>query len=353
MRSLSALIPFQNARIQGADVLYRGALTKDNPAMRRQLYTRGVMLAVLSATYAAAIQNNPAYRSASVEEQENNWFVPLPDGEAIRVPIPFELGWFVKVMPEKLAQRMIGTADGKAFLDSFIRFMNATMKVDVVPQAVKPFVEAKITNYDSFRGKKVEGDWMKRLEVADRYDERTTDVAKAISEYSNGVLSPIQADHMLRGYSGTSMNYLWQMIDFATNPQASPSLESRQAAEMPVVGTLFARKDGGRKLAEAYEIRDLAEQAAASLRMRLREGTAMEAPERERLTREAGFDQAIEPINQALTALNQRERALRRDVRMGRVTGTQAKPELDNIRARKIELSERVLEIRKRMVPGG
>jgi hypothetical protein len=38
---------------------------------------------------------------------------------------------------------------------------------------------------------------------------------------------------------------------------------------------------------------------------------------------------------------------------MGRVTGTQAKPELDNIRARKIELSERVLEIRKRMVPGG
>jgi len=353
MRSLSALIPFQNARIQGADVLYRGVRTKDNPAMRRQLYTRSVMLAVLSGTYAAAIQNNPAYRSASEEEQENNWFVPLPDGGAIRVPIPFELGWFVKVVPEKLAQLMNGTADGKAFLDSFLRFMNATMKVDVVPQAVKPFVEAKITNYDSFRGKKVEGDWMKRLEVADRYDERTTDVAKAISEYSDGVLSPIQADHMLRGYSGTTMNYLWQMIDFLANPQASPSLESRQAAEMPVVGTLFARKDGGRKLAEAYEIRDLADQAAASLRMRLREGTAMEAPERERLTREAGFDQAIEPINQALTALNQRERALRRDVRMGRVTGTQAKPELDNIRARKIELSERVLEIRKRMVPGG
>jgi hypothetical protein len=353
MRSLSALIPFQNARIQGADVLYRGALTKDNPAMRRQLYTRGAMLAALSMTYAAAIQNNPAYRSASEEEQENNWFVPLPDGGAIRVPIPFELGWFVKVVPEKMAQLMNGTADGKAFFDSFLRFMNSTMKIDVVPQAVKPFVEAKITNYDSFRGKKVEGDWMKRLEVADRYDERTTDVAKAISEYSNGVLSPIQADHMLRGYSGTSMNYLWQMIDFATNPQASPSLESRQAAEMPVVGTLFARRDGGRKLAEAYEIRDLADQAAASLRMRLREGTAIEAPERERLTREAGFDQAIEPINQALTALNQRERALRRDIRMGRVTGTQAKPELDNIRARKIELSERVLEIRKRMVPGG
>jgi len=353
IRSLSALIPFQNARIQGVDVLYRGALTKDNPAMRRQLYTRGAMLAALSMAYAAAIQNNPAYRSASEEEQENNWFVPLPDGGAIRVPIPFELGWFVKVVPEKMAQLMNGTADGKAFFDSFIRFMNSTMKVDVIPQAVKPWAEAKITNYDSFLGKNVEPNWMKRLEVADRYDERTTAVAKGISEYSNGMLSPIQAEHMLRGYSGTSMNYLWQMIDFATNPQASPSLESRQAAEMPVVGTLFARKDGGRKLAEAYEIRDLAEQAAASLRMRLREGTAIEAPERERLNREAGFDQAIEPINQALTALNQRERALRRDVRMGRVTGTQAKPELDNIRARKIELSERVLEIRKRMVPGG
>jgi len=353
MRSLSALIPFQNARIQGADVLYRGAATKDNPTMRRQLYTRGAMLAALSMTYAAAIQNNPAYRSASEEEQENNWFVPLPDGGAIRVPIPFELGWFVKVVPEKMAQFMNGTADGKAFFDSFLRFMESTMKFDVVPQAVKPFVEAKITNFDSFRGKNVEPNWMKRLEIADRYDERTTEVAKAISEYSNGVLSPIQADHMLRGYSGTTMNYLWQTLDFATNPQASPSLESRQAAEMPVVGTLFARRDGGRKLAEAYEIRDLADQAAASLRLRLREGTAMEAPERERLTREAGFDQAIEPINQALTALNQRERALRRDIRMGRVTGTQAKPELDNIRARKIELSERILEIRKRLVPGG
>ena len=353
MRTLSALIPFQNARIQGADVLYRAALTKDNPEMTRQLYNRSVMLAALSMVYAATIQSNPAYQSASDEERENNWFVPLPDGEAIRVPIPFELGWFVKVVPENLARMMNGTADGKVFLESFRRFADSTMKLEVTPQAIKPFQEAMITNFDDFRQKKVEPDYMKRLELADRYDERTSLVAKKISEFSNGQISPVQADHMLRGYSGTSMNYVWQMVEFLSNPQASPSLSGRQAAEMPVVGTLFARKDGGRKLGEAYEVRDLADQAAASLRLRLREGTPIEAPERERLNREMGFDQAIEPINQALTALNQRERALRRDIRMGRVTGTQAKPELDDIRRRKLDLSERVLEIRKRMVPGG
>lgn len=353
MRTLSALIPFQNARIQGADVLYRAALTKDNPEMTRQLYNRSVMLAALSMVYAATIQSNPAYQSASDEERENNWFVPLPDGEAIRVPIPFELGWFVKVVPENLARMMNGTADGKVFLESFRRFADSTMKLEVTPQAIKPFQEAMVTNFNDFTQRPVEQDYMKRLELADRYDERTTLVAKKISEFSNGKISPIQADHMLRGYSGTSMNYVWQMVEFLSNPQASPSLSGRQAAEMPVVGTLFARKDGGRKLGEAYEVRDLADQAAASLRLRLREGTPIEAPERERLNREMGFDQAIEPINQALTALNQRERALRRDIRMGRVTGTQAKPELDDIRLRKLDLSERVLEIRKRMVPGG
>ena len=356
MRTLSALIPFQNARIQGADVLYRAAKPwgkKDNPEMTRQLLTRSAMLAGLSMIYAATVQNNPAYKSASDEERENNWFVPLPDGEAIRVPIPFELGWFVKVVPENLARMMNGTADGKVFLESLSRFIDSTMKLEVTPQAIKPFQEAMITNFDDFRGKKVEPDYMKRLELADRYDERTTLVAKKISEFSNGQISPVQADHMLRGYSGTSMNYVWQFAEFLANPQASPSLSGRQAAEMPVVGTLFARKDGGRKLGEAYEVRDLADQAAASLRLRLREGAPIEAPERERLNREMGFDQAIEPINQALTALNQRERALRRDIRMGRVTGTQAKPELDDIRRRKLDLSERVLEIRKRMVPGG
>lgn len=351
MRTLSALIPFQNARIQGADVLYRALRKPDTPDLRRQLLMRGTMLAGLSMAYAAAIQQNPAYKNATTEEQENNWFVPLPDGEAIRVPIPFELGFFVKILPENLVKAVNKTQEGPIFWDSFVRFLLSTMKVDFIPQAAKPLAEAVVTNYDSFRGRPVTPDWMKRLEVSDRYDERTSLIAKQISELSGNRLSPIQADHMLRGYSGTTMNYVWQFLDFLQNPSASPSLSGRQAAEVPIVGSLFARKDGGRKLAEAYELRDLADKAAASLRLRLREGTEIAPAERERLTREMGFDRAIEPINQALTALNQRERTLRRDLRLGRITGNQAKPELDDIRARKTQLSERIIEIRRRMIP--
>jgi hypothetical protein len=349
IQAYSALVPFQNARLQGLDVAYRALRPGQslNPQMRKQLASRMAAMTAATVLYSFLIQDSPAYKQASEEERDNYWFLPLPNGEAFRVPIPFEMGFVAKVVPERMANWMAGTEDGKIFMRSMVRFILGTMKMEA-PQFAKPAFEV-YTNFDNFRQKPIETEWMKRLEKADRTDDRTTETAKILSEISGNQLSPVQADHLLRGYTGTIGQYVASFVDFATNPSASKSPANRDLSETPVFGALFQRRDGGRKLAEAYEIRSVAEQAAASLRARMRDQVQMSEPERQRLIKQSGLATAINPLEQAQDELNRAERRIRAEIKAGRMTADQADQQLEGIRSRKLEIADRIIEISKTM----
>lgn len=349
IQAYSALVPFHNARLQGFDVAYRALRPGQslNPQMRKQLASRMAAMTAATTLYSFLIQDSPAYKQANEEERDNYWFLPLPNGEAFRVPIPFEVGFVAKVVPERMANMMAGTEEGKVFMRSMIRFILGTMKMEA-PQFAKPAFEV-YTNFDNFRQKPIETEWMKRLEKADRTDDRTTETAKILSEISGNQLSPVQADHLLRGYTGTIGQYVASFVDFATNPSASKSPANRDLSETPVFGALFQRRDGGRKLAEAYEIRSVAEQAAASLRARMRDQVQMSEPERQRLIKQSGLATAINPLEQAQDELNRAERRIRAEIKAGRMTADQADQQLESIRSRKLEIADRIIEISNTM----
>jgi hypothetical protein len=89
------------------DVLYR-AFKGDMPyseqlKIREKLVTRGLLLAAGTMAYVAMMSDDEAYKRAKPEERYGSWFMYLPGfDEPVRVPIPFELGYLFKALPEAL-----------------------------------------------------------------------------------------------------------------------------------------------------------------------------------------------------------------------------------------------------------
>jgi hypothetical protein len=132
MHMASMLVPFLNAQIQGLDVLYK-AMTGNMPFndkldIQRKLFTRGASMFALTMAYAAAMQDDEEYKNAPPDVKYGNWFVRLPfldemAGEKVtlRVPIPFEVGYIFKALPEMLYNSMKSDRGAKEAFEALYR----------------------------------------------------------------------------------------------------------------------------------------------------------------------------------------------------------------------------------------
>lgn len=345
---LSALIPFQNARWQGFDVGARTAFGRGaNPNMQRQFIARAMYMAGITSIYTALASQLPAWRNATEEERENSWFIPTGTGETIRVPVPFEFGFVAKIIPERLTAMMMGDEGGKELLGAFKRFVLSTMKVDYAPQAVAPLEEVR-NNYDKFRNREIESPWMQKLEPNYRIDENTTEMAKSLAPYTN--LSPVQLDHIIRGYMGSTGMYAVNLIDFLMRPESLSDVGDRKMSQMPVVGPLFQREDGARKLIEFYAIRDTAEQAANTLKVAQKARTPVEAAERERMGKLAQLERQTRKSDERMSMATRIERQIRADMKIGRLTPEQGRKTLEELRAQKLAIADPVVKLNKERI---
>lgn len=343
---LTALIPFQNARWQGFDVGARSVIGRGaNANMQRQLITRAIYLSAITAIYTALASQLPAWQKATEEERENSWFIPTGTGEAIKVPVPFEFGFVAKIIPERLTAMMMGEEGGKELLGAFKRFAFSTMKVDYAPQIVAPAEEVR-TNYDKFRDREIESAWMRKLEKNYRADENTTELAKGLAPYTS--LSPVQVDHLLRGYMGTTGMYAVNLADFLLGPQSVSDIPDRKLSQMPVIGSLFQREDGARKLIEFYAIREVAEQAAATLKASQKSRSPVEEAERQRMSRLSQFERQTRKSDERMGMATKIERQIRSDMKAGRITAAQGRATLDELRKQKIGIAEPVVGLARK-----
>lgn len=345
---LTAMIPFQNARWQGFDVGVRSAMGRGaNPHMRRQMITRAIYLSGLTAIYTALASQLPAWQNATEEERENSWFVPTGTGEAIKAPVPFEFGFVAKVLPERLTAMMMGEEDGKQLLGAFTRFFRSTMKVDYAPQIIAPAEEVR-NNYDKFRNREIESPWMQKLEPNYRVDENTTELAKGIAPYTS--LSPVQIDHLLRGYLGTTAMYGANLVDFMIGADPAGTvgdIPGRKMSQMPVIGTLFQREDGARKLVEFYAVRETAEQAAATLKAAQKARTPVDKADQARMAKSAQFERQTRKSDERMSMATKIERQVRSDVKAGRLTPSQGRKTLEELRKQKLTIAEPVVKLGK------
>lgn len=363
---LNATIPFQNARWQGVDVLYR-ALKEGrglNPEQKKQAQLRLGMQFMLSTAYALGVAGTAAYESATEQERQDNYIIPLGEGnDSLKIPIAYEFGYISKIIPELAAQEMLKVAGGKDVAKAFgdfitnemgagKRFIISTAKVADFPQFLKPVLEAAI-NKDFFRDRDLEPAWMQKLNREYRYDDSTSEVAKSVAKYlpESSNLSPVKIDHILNGYLGTMGQYGTQLIDFMTSPDpvgkaadVKAIVEEGKYSKLPMFGSLFQRQDGAREMVDALEIRNKAERDAATLKMVMRQGSDVSDAEREKLRKGAGIAHATNSYDQRMAHLNKMMQQTQALMRAGQLTPTQGRQTLEEIRKRKIAISEPVVE---------
>jgi hypothetical protein len=291
MQALSIIIPFFNAQIQGLDVLYR-AYTKQMPfseqlKIKQKLFARGMLMAGGTLAYAAFMSDDEAYKRAKPEERYGNWFVYVPGiDEPVRVPIPFELGYLFKALPEAIYNMAANDEKASKAMGGWLKLVAQTNPLSL-PQAVKPVVEVALGK--SFFAGDIESAREKQILPQERYRENTTELAKLIgsvtaSETIKKVtgkegITPIEIDYLIRGYTGGLGIAVVQLANPILNTEMSAEVAkpSLKASKTPFIGGLFQPVEGRGTLDEAYSAMERAKQAKATFNKILERGNRAEA----------------------------------------------------------------------------
>jgi hypothetical protein len=291
MQALSIVIPFFNAQIQGLDVLYR-AYTGQMPfseqlKIKQKMMARGLMIAAGTLAYAAMMSDDEAYKRAKPEERYGSWFVYLPGfDEPVRVPIPFELGYLFKALPEAVWDMASNDEKASKAVGGWLKLVAQTNPF-ALPQAIKPLTEVYLGT--SFFGGAIESQREQKMLAGERARESTTEFAKLLGSITGSEtikqitgkegLSPIGIDYLIRGYTGGMGIAVVQLANPILNMEmkedvAKPTLK---ASKMPIIGSLFQPVEGRGTLDEAYDMMDSIQQTKGSFNRLVEQGKTAEA----------------------------------------------------------------------------
>ncbi|MDN5516936.1 MAG: hypothetical protein L0G82_17000 [Pseudomonas sp.] len=218
IRFLIRVVPFLNARLQGLDKLYRSGVkpalltamgqgtASDKQAAARFSAVTGALTLASIALYLANADDDE-YRKLEDWQKDAYWFIRIGDN-AFFIPKPFEVG-AIATMAERVTEQLVDDkATGKLFADRLKDMMMQTFSFNPVPQMFQPVIDI-YSNRDAFTGRDIETAGMERLSKGLRSRDSTTVAAQAVSSASRVfgdetpfALSPVQADHLIRGYFG-------------------------------------------------------------------------------------------------------------------------------------------------------
>jgi hypothetical protein len=258
MLTLSTLIPFFNAQVQGLDVIYR-AFKGDMPYsqqldIRGKMARRGALLAAGTIAYAVLMGDDEAYKRAKPEERLANWFVYVPGvDEPVRVPIPFEMGFLFKALPEAVWNMATQDDKADAAVKGLWRLFVQTVPLSL-PQAIKPLTEAVLGK--SFYSGDIESIREKDVLAPQRYRDSTTELSKMLGSATGKIgISPITIDHLIRGYTGGLGIALVQLANPILAPGDKPEIAepTTKISKTPFIGGLFQPVEGRGTLDEAYD----------------------------------------------------------------------------------------------------
>lgn len=281
MQYLSTMIPFFQAQIQGLDVIYRAARGKstfeNEMSVRSKLLSRGLLIAAGTMAYAALMKDDEAYKNATPEERAQNWFVYLPGmDEPIRVPIPFELGLVFKAIPEMFFNTAFGDQELSGAAKTIGKLAYNSVPIGL-PQAAKPALEVMM-NYSLFSGDNITSQREQMLTKPEQFRASTSELAKLLG--SAGVLSPIQLEYLVRGYTGGLGVVLMQMANPLFRPLNAddmPEGAAKKVSQMPIIGNLFQPTDGRGVINAAYEQADEFQKASNTYKKMLEQGRRADA----------------------------------------------------------------------------
>jgi hypothetical protein len=313
--------------------------------IREKLFTRGALLATAAVAYAMAMEDEEEYKNARPDEKYNNFFVRLPflddmAGErvTIRVPIPFEIGYIFKSLPEAIYNTVTTEHGGEDAAKAFAGIARNLIPGGSsygMPAAIKPLIEVGLGK-SFFTGRDIESAREQEVQAGLRYRDNTTNAAKFVGEMLN--VSPIKLEFLINGYTGSMGMALLGALNPIV-PGGETEKATKRLADLAVVGSLFQPADATGIIDATYEALKDATEAQATYKELVRKGEIQKANayiantvDELTLAGLAGkYKQYMGDLTKAETA-----------VRGSRMSDKEKREALDKIRAAKIQVANAV-----------
>jgi hypothetical protein len=349
MQYLSTMIPFFNAQVQGLDVIYRAMAGKTTfekeMDVRSKLFKRGLMMASATMAYAALMEDDEAYKNATPEERAQNWFVYLPGmDEPIRLPIPFELGMVFKAIPELIWNTAFSDQELSGAAKTIGKLAYNTVPLGL-PQGIKPALEVAM-NYSLYGGDNIVSQREQGLAKEEQFRANTSELAKMLG--SVGVLSPIQIEYLIRGYTGglgVAITQLPNPVLRPLNPSEDLEGAAKKVSQMPILGNLFQPTDGRGIINAAYEQADEFQKASNTYKKMLEQGRRADAQAyAQRYSAEIASNSLGGAFRQQMGELAKVRRLIESSKDL---TPEQKRVRIDGIRQIELKLAQRVREYGK------
>lgn len=208
LAAIRSTVPFFSAQLNGMDTLARAAMpgsygnlnAKDARAVRKHFYANAAMITTASILYALQMDDDEEYKKSP--DWMNSWLVPTgnKDNPFGKIPIPFEAGFFFKVIPELLVRVSKYSLTPTEGLETALTGAKNLLLPPMLPQLLKPLLEV-VTNHDFHTGNNIESFTESRLPLNQR-TAHATPLAEKIAEGVPGFLnmSPDKIEHLGKGW---------------------------------------------------------------------------------------------------------------------------------------------------------
>jgi hypothetical protein len=278
----SRLIPFFNAQIQGLNVLVKAARGnmpfEEQQQIKRKFFNNAILLMGTGIVYAMAMDDDETFRNARPRDKYANFFLPIPGvDEPLKLPIPFEAGYFFSLAVaavDGMRAETDGKAQFQALKDLFLGSVPGYSSMGF-PALVKPAFEVWFDK-NFLTGGPIEPRRMQGYDTEERYLATTTELAKQMSKLLP-ILSPIQIEHIVRGYLGVLPLVAAAGANGLFEREGKGEKPAGRASDLPLIGTAFQKKYGGGDADVVYREAQEAVEANGTFKKMLSEGRRDEA----------------------------------------------------------------------------
>jgi hypothetical protein len=264
LNTMRNMIPFFSAAITSLDTVYRAATGFNlNPAekaeAKRIFRTRALAMTMMTIAYAMAMQDDPDYQKLPDDVKDANWLMPNPLGEGhsfIKVPVPFEVGFLFKTVPEAAVRYLADNSTGKEVLGSYLSGVVQNLPGNglPIPQAAKPILET-MTNHSFFTGRTIESMSDQNVRVGLR-GQNASETAKILSNLGLDKinLSPAKIDNIIQGYTAQLGTFGTNAVDVMINAAEGKTGANKNIEELPGFKTFMTNPNVSKAVGDFYKL---------------------------------------------------------------------------------------------------
>ena len=250
------VMPFLNPSIQGWSKLVRTVFGKKNVSQWIQLIVRSLLLGIgLTALNDLLNGDDEDYKAVSLRDKENYYLFNIGDGQFLKLPKGRVLSVFgsLYLRGKESAKGNANAWDG--YLESAA---SAVSPVDNFTRTIfSPLTDAATNT--TWYGGVIEGRGLQNLSPENRYDESTSEIAKALGKALN--YSPKKIHYIIDQYSGVIGDIVLPMTTakserglIASNFTVNTAVSNRYSGEFydKLDEITYAKNDGDRNAAFKY-----------------------------------------------------------------------------------------------------